>query len=57
MSDTVEPQSDDTIERSRGATILLAAGFGLIAAAALMLWARFGPEIFNDALAALQGCF
>ena len=42
---------------SRGLRLALVAGFGLFAAAAALLSLRFGPAIFMDALAGLQGCF
>lgn len=31
--------------------------FSVLAVASLLLWMRYGPDIFFDALAALQSCF
>jgi hypothetical protein len=41
----------------RGLERAAVAGFGLIFAAALMLWWRYGPSVFIDGLAAAWRCF
>ena len=44
--------------QARRATMLPAlAGFGLVLAAALLLWLRFGTAIFIDGLTAEWSCF
>jgi hypothetical protein len=51
----LDPVEDQGLDRR--AVWMVAGGFGMILVAALLLWLRFGAEIFNDALTALQNCF
>ena len=57
LDETDAGLSGSAAASSRGLRFALVAGFGFIAAAAGLLSLRFGPDIFMDALAGLQGCF
>jgi hypothetical protein len=42
---------------TRRALKLAGAGFGLLAAAGVLFWLRFGSQIYFDMIAFAQGCF
>ena len=54
---TDQPVDEGDREIARLVWQMVAIGGGLLVAAALLLWWHFGPLIFFDSLAALQGCF
>jgi len=60
MADRIDTQaltSADDPEVARLIWQMAGIGFALMVAAAVLLWWHFGPVIFFDTLATLQGCF
>jgi hypothetical protein len=56
-TDTQALTSADDPEVARLIWQMAGIGFALMVAAAVLLWWHFGPVIFFDTLATLQGCF
>jgi len=55
---TIEtPQDQPMAAETRRALKLAGAGFGLLAAAGVLFWLRFGSQIYFDMIAFAQGCF
>lgn len=55
--ETLETTTDDDVAFARLATRMALAGFGLMFAAAFIMWMSFGPMIFIDLATAVVNCF
>jgi len=54
---TLETSTDEDAAFSKLATRMALAGFGLMFAAALIMWMSVGPTIFIDLATAVVNCF
>ena len=54
---TAVDQTAHPLRRMPSPMWLAAAGFALMFAAALVLWARYGTAVFVDGAAVVWGCF